>query len=245
LVQVEQISSFEYRTAAVLDEEPFSNFMLHRPGTSSSPEGDLTLPLTVYPLAKSGHEALLDTRKYMRRYGLPIEILGKNIEHMRPNDAARLLRSSAELMSRRFENDGPIAMPSEDILKLIEPTGQGFKDIMDYMRWQESVSDQLILGNTLTSKVDDAGRTGDTNIHMTEEDDKVWYNARTIGETLDQYLLRWIGRMNDIDVSGMYIYPAPVGSRARQKADIDSSPDVIDVESESMEVVDDPSPIQE
>jgi hypothetical protein len=239
LIEVQRATGVKYREVRTLDratrDKPFQHFMLHKPGTSSSPEGDLTTAFTLYPLAKAGHEAITDIRMYMRLYGLPLEIVGKNIDKLNPGAVARVLKSSAELLNERHEEGHrgkPVGMGLADIVQLIEPRGQGFQDMMEYMRWQESVSDQILLGNTLTSKVDDAGRTGDTGVHMMEEDDKVWFNATQIAETLNTYLIPWLERHNDWDLTGYYIWPAPAGSRAREKADDGQSPDEGDLDTE-------------
>lgn len=230
LIEVQAATGVEHREPTVLDVEPFTNYMLHKPGTSSSGEGDLTTAFTLYPLAKAAHEAILNLRKYMVLYGLPLAMMSKNVDKMTPGAVAGVLRNSAELLRDALEEQGTFAGMLGDIIQLIEPRGQGFRDIMEYMRWLESVSDQILLGNTLTSSVQDAERTGNTKVHMAEEDDQVWFNATQIAETLNRYLVPWIARHNDWDLTGYYIWPAPMGSRGREMADDGMSPNVSDVE---------------
>lgn len=238
LIEVERVTGVGYREKRVLDtstrHRPFQHFMLHKPGTSSSPEGDLTTAFTLYPLAKASADALTDIRKYMKLYALPLEIIGKNIDKLRPDQAARVLRTTAEALGSRHDDEAtrgkPFGAPLDLLVSLIEPRGQGFSDMMEYMRWQEAVSDQILLGNTLTSKVDDAGRTGDTSVHMMEEDDKIWFNATQIAETLNTYLIPWLARHNGWDLTGYYIWPAPAGSRARAMADDGGNPDEGDLD---------------
>jgi hypothetical protein len=233
LYRVEEVTGEEFQKAEILDTEPFQHFMLHRPGSTSSPEGDLSLAYSLFPLCKASHEAIPNIRKYMMRYGLPIDVMMKNTHNMSPEQARKVMKTAQEVLDLRQDgNTGGILMSVDEMFKLLEPTGQGFGDMMEYLRWMESVCDQILLGNTLTSKVDDAGRTGDTTVHMAEEDDKVWYNTTQVAETLNTYLIPWAERQNGWDLSGTYIWPAPPGSRARAEADEGRTPDEGDLEDE-------------
>lgn len=193
---------------------PQWQFIIHRPGAGSNPEGDSSIGIAVYRIAHAWEEALKNTEAYMELFGIPIRVFKARFGKIRPDQVTGVMNSVADRLKLMKENKQGV-LADEEIIDLIEPKGQGFKDMIEYAKYLEGLLDQLFLSNVLTSKVDDAGRTGDTSVHLSEEGESIYAGAMQIAETLNRCLIPWIERKNP-DLPELadgefepYIWPEP------------------------------------
>ncbi len=228
LVQVKQTTGVASVEAKKL---PDWQFIIHRPGAGSNPEGDLSLGIACYKAARSYEEACKNIDAYMELFGVPIRVFKGNMDKVRPDQLATVLTNQAERLKMLKQNK-QIVLTDEQMLELIEPKGQGFKDLIEYNRYIEALFDQLFLANQLTSSVQDANRTGNTQVHLTEESEAIYCGAMQIAEALNRHLIPWIIRKNpDLPPladgqSEVYLWPEPpVESTQDDDQDVDSTGD--------------------
>ena len=174
---------------------PQWQFIIHRPGAGSSPEGDSQVGTSVYRIAYSWEEALKNIDAYMELFGVPIRVFKGKLNKVRPDQVSGLLTDRANRIKLLKQNKQMI-LGDEEMIDLLEPKGQGFKDMVEYARYLEGLLDQLFLANQLTSSVTDAGRTGDTKTHLNEESESIYAGAMQLAESLNRHLMPWIDRKN-------------------------------------------------
>lgn len=192
LVQIREASGEENRLAKTL---PRWQFIIHRPGAGSNPEGDNQLGVVTYRAARKWEDAMRNIDAYSELYGIPIRVIRAKMDGVTPDTVQAALSERLERL-QRLKKGRDIALTDEEIIDLIEPKGQGFKDMIEYTMYLEGLLDQLFLGNTLTSKTNEAGRTGNTETHKDEENDLVFINAIQIAETFNRDLMPWIIKKN-------------------------------------------------
>lgn len=174
---------------------PLWQFIIHRPGGGSSPEGDTSVAIALYRIAFSWEEALKNTDAHMELYGIPIRVFKGKMDKVRPTQIAGLLEDRANRL-KLLKNNKQMVLEDQEMLELIEPKGQGFKDMIEYAKYLEGLIDQMFLANQLTSTVNDASRTGNTAVHLSEESESIYCGAMEIAEALNRHLLPWIVRKN-------------------------------------------------
>lgn len=192
LVRVQRTTGQASVEAAKL---PTWQFIIHRPGAGSNPEGDSNIGIATYRIAYSWEEALKNTDAYMELFGVPIRVFKGKMDKVRADQVSGLLQDRATRL-KLLKTNKQLVLSDEEMLDLIEPKGQGFKDMIEYAKYLEGLLDQLFLANQLTSRVDDAGRTGDTGVHLSEESEAIYAGAMQIAEALNRHLLPWIIRKN-------------------------------------------------
>lgn len=176
-------------------ELPISQFIIHRPGAGSSPEGDLQIGLSTYKIAKSWEDARKHTDSHMELFSVPIMVFKNKISDVRPDRVQSALSTAASKL-QNMRNNKSAVISDEQLLELIEPKGKGFVDMVEYCKYLEGLIDQMFLGNQLTSSVSDASRTGNTSVHLMEESEVVFAGAMVIAESLNRHLLPWIIEKN-------------------------------------------------
>lgn len=213
LMQVERTTGVATTQAKKL---PLEQFIIHRPGGGSNPEGDSNIGLATYRVAVSWEGALKNTDAYMELFSLPIRVFKNKISNVRPDRIQSALSSVATKL-QNLKNNQTAILTDEQMLELIEPKGKGFEDMVEYAKYLEGLLDQLFLSNQLTSTVNDAQRTGNTSVHLDEESEAVYAGAMQMAETFNRYLIPWIVRKNpDLPPLGedeweVYIWPqAPI-----------------------------------
>lgn len=174
---------------------PAWQFIIHRPGAGSNPEGDSNIGIATYRIAFSWEEALKNTDAHMELFGVPIRVFKGKMDKVRADQVSGLLQDRAARL-KLLKTNKQLVLSDEEMLDLIEPKGQGFVDMIGYAQYLEGLLDQLFLANQLTSRVDDAGRTGDTGVHLSEESEAIYCTAMQIAEALNRHLIPWIIRKN-------------------------------------------------
>jgi len=231
LVLKQHTTSVQNQEAKTL---PTWQFIIHRPGAGSNPEGDLNKGVAMYRIAYLWNEALKNTDAHMQLFGIPIRVFKGKMDSVRPTDLASTLTANANKL-KQLRTNKDVSLTDEQMLELIEPKGQGFKDLIEYAMYLEGLIDQMFLGNTLTSKTNEATRTGNTETHKSEEDEMAFINGVRIAETLNRHLIPWIIRKNDLPEladgeSEVYLWPQDPSEDDEQDIDIeDETPqDVVD-----------------
>lgn len=174
---------------------PLWQFIVHRPGGGSSPEGDLELGTAAYRLAFSWEEFHKNIDAHGELFGVPIRVFKGKMDNVRPDRVGTLVTDRINRLASLRENK-TMMLSDEEMLELIEPKGKGFEDMIEYCRYLEGVIDQLFLDNQLTSSVSDAQRTGDTGVHLAEESESIFVGAMDIAASLNRSLMPWIVRKN-------------------------------------------------
>lgn len=193
---------------------PAWQFIIHRPGGGSNPEGDMNIGVACYRGAYSWEEAHKNIDAHMELFGVPIRVFKGKLDKVRPDMITSTLQDRAERL-KLLKFNKQMVLDDEELLDLIEPKGQGFKDMLEYCRYLEGLFDQLFLANQLTSSVTDAHRTGDTGVHLSEESESIYCGAMQIAESLNRHLIPWIIRKNpDLPPladgeSEIYLWPEP------------------------------------
>lgn len=259
LMQVQQLGH-ESRDA---EEIPLQNdqWIIHRPGAGSNPEGDLALGLSVYLLAKSWIDAAKNIDSYFSLYGLPARILQKKIDNAQYDAARAMMIDAANSLAQkgdyaasaaRARQRDQIVITNEDTLSLLEPRGKGIDDMTSYQRYIDGMIDQLIVLNQLTKSTTDAGPVGSSRVASEQQDASTFKAVIQIAESLNRYLIPWIDRNNpDLAELGEdevepYIWPMPYGHR-QQDNQIDDESLLVDEVSQDAEdapevVAPDPDP---
>lgn len=211
LVRVQRTTAAANTSPAYL---PQWQFIIHRPGAGSNPEGDSSLAVAVYRIAYAWEEAMKNTEAYMELFGIPIRIFKANFGKIRPDQITDTMESVVGRLKLMKENKQGVITDGE-MLDLLEPKGKGFTDMIEYAKYLEGLLDQIFLANQLTSSVSDAGRTGDTGVHLNEESESIYCSAMQLAESLNRHLFPWIARKNP-DMPELadgefepYIWPEP------------------------------------
>lgn len=176
---------------------PLENFIIFRPGAGSNPEGDLELGIALYRVAYNWTEAFKSMDKLTELFSVPMRILEKKVNKVRPTQVPTILTDGAVKLAAQ-QRDQVFAMSSEDVIKLLQPLGRPLNDMVEYAVYLEGVVDQLLLGNTLTSQTMEAGPAGSSMVHLSEEDKFVFHNAHLIAQPLNTHLIPWIERKNEL-----------------------------------------------
>jgi len=192
LVRVQRTTGVSNTTPAYL---PQWQFIIHRPGAGSNPEGDSSLGIAVYRIAFAWEEAMKNIDAYMEMFGVPIRVFKANFGKIRPDQITSTMTSVVDRLKLMKENKQGVITDGE-MLELLEPKGKGFTDMIEYTKYLEGLLDQIFLANQLTSSVSDAGRTGDTSVHLHEESEAVYCAAMQLAESLNRSLIPWIARKN-------------------------------------------------
>ncbi len=183
-------------------ELPIEQFVIHRPGGGSNPEGDLWLGAALFNSVGKAHpRAITAGDLYMRLFGIPAIMAGAKIDKMRPDRIQAMLEDKATKALAAMDNRGSakaIGLSNEDTIKLLSADPAGLTGIVEWLRYLESIADDLLAFGVLTSSsgIADAARTGNTQTHSDEGDDAAFANGVQIAETFNRYVMPWIVRKN-------------------------------------------------
>lgn len=181
---------------------PINQFVIHRPGGGSNPEGDLWLGAALFNSVGKAHpRAITSGDLYMRLFGIPAIMAGAKIDKMRPDRIAAMLEAQATKALAVMDNRGSAkatGLSNEETIKLLQADAKGLDGIVNWLRYLESIADDTLAFGVLTSSsgIADAGRTGDTTEHADEGDDAAFANGVQIAETFNRYVMPWIHRKN-------------------------------------------------
>lgn len=207
----QRVSSLTTEEAASLPDQ----FVIHRPGGGSNPEGDLWLGAALFNSVGKAHpRAITAGDLYMRLFGIPAIMAGAKIDNMRPDRIQAMLEAKATKALAAMDNRGnarATGLSNEETIKLLQADPSGLDGIVNWLRYLESIADDLLAFGVLTSSsgIADAGRTGDTKEHGEEGDDAAFANGVQIAETFNRYVMPWILRKNP-DLPALKEAPAPV-----------------------------------
>lgn len=181
---------------------PIEQFVIHRPGAGSNPEGDLWLGAALFNSVGKAHpRGITSGDLYMRLFGIPAIMAGAQVDKARPDRISAMLAARAEKALTAMDNRGSakaIGLSSEETIKLLQADPQGLAGIVSWLRYLESIADDTLAFGVLTSSsgISEAGRTGDTKEHGEEGDDAAFANGVQIAETFNRYVMPWILRKN-------------------------------------------------
>lgn len=217
------------------EELPREQFMICRPGCGSNPEGDLELGVSAYRLAFDWNEVRKSQGKYTELFAVPMRIIQRKLDSMRPDQIRGFLSASVEQLQLQ-QNDRAIGLSQDDIIKLLQPQGRPLLDMTDYKKSIETALSVLILLNALTSDTADSGPAGSSTVHLSEENDAVRHNAHIVLQPLNRDLLPWIYQHNpDLPElaqgeSAPFLEMQPMGNRESDKTAIPDEVDIVDVD---------------
>lgn len=194
------------------EELNIKEWIIFRPGAGSNPQGDPELGLIAYDIAKDYLEARKNQAAYMELHGIPTRVIKKKLDRVRSTQVQGILGDAAERYAK-IKNNQALALQQDDAVELLEPKGKGFLDMIEFNRYLAAEFQMAILGNTLTSDTASSGPAGSSEIHLSEEDEYVYFYALQIAEALNMHYLPWLGNQNNIDVSSLKIVPMPQGQR--------------------------------
>jgi len=225
IVEVQQTTGLEARPAKEL---PYDEFIIFRPGGGSSPEGDHFLARCLLPVADDWLNARRNTREYMNLFGIPARVLRKKLDEITPDKVTTALQTALnKIKDQQFQN--AVALSMDEEYNLMEPRGQGFADMITYLRYLEGVANQLIVLNTLTSDTAESGPAGSSGVHLSEEDKAILIIAIALAESFNRYGLPWIHKRNphipalQEGETEPYLWPQPHGMRGGDNKMTDES----------------------
>ena len=193
LVEIQQFSFVGGRTEP--KELPIREFVIHRPGAGSNPEGDLYAALAMITLAEDYDDSRLNLRNYIKLYGTPAKLIKKDLANARPTEVDMILQRGKEV-AKKIVAGSTASFNKADIIELLEPKGHGVDDLLSALRYYEGVADQFILLNLLTSDTRESGAAGSSQVHKTEEDIAVVVNLKRIAASMNRHVIPWINFWN-------------------------------------------------
>jgi hypothetical protein len=197
LVQVERTTGEATRKTTRL---PIDQFMVHRPGPGSNPEGDLDLGVAVYnAVVYPWNNAVTSTELWVRIFGVPATLMGANTKKARPDKVNSILTDRAKKMQMAMGEQGSVtALSNEELVNLLQADPNGLNGMVQYMQYKEALMDDVLTMAALTSSagVSQANRTGDTSEQKDNEDEAAFAAGVQIAHTINKYLLPWILRKN-------------------------------------------------
>lgn len=164
------------------------------PEVSSSPEGSADLAHMLYLIAFEYEQATKNQSWYSKRFGAPWEILKQSVERMRPGIASGQRKAAQDKLDSMNRQGINIALKQH--IELLEPGGNTSEFLGDYTDTLRKIAHLLVLLNTLTSETQDAGPTGSSNVHKSEEDEAVDSVGAAISEAFTADLLPFLEYYN-------------------------------------------------
>lgn len=195
LIQVREVTSVTQRDTKKL---PRWQFIVHRPGAGSSPEGDLDLGVALYNnVAKPHSIALPSGSNFVRLFGVPIKIIEVGGSDLTRAGMLSKMQQSAEKLAR-LQGGDQAALTDDEIVKLLQADAKGLDGIVSWLRYLESVADDMITQSVLTGAagIANANRTGDTKTHKTEEDQAAFIAGCELADSLNRDFVPWFFRKN-------------------------------------------------
>lgn len=197
LVQVQHTTGEADRKPRTL---PIDQFMIHRPGPGSNPEGDLDLGVAVFnAVVEPWNRANTSTDLWVRMFGIPAALLGADIKKARPDKINSILTDRSKKLQQAMEGGGmAMALSNEEIVRLLQADPNGLTGMVAYLQYKEALLDDTITMAALTSSagVSQANRTGDTSEQKDNEDEAAFALGVQIAHTVNKYLLPWMLRKN-------------------------------------------------
>lgn len=173
---------------------PRERVVVFHPSGSPNPEGDPDLAWQLFLIAEECHALRANRKLYTERFGLPREILRREFAKMNPK-AAVSARSNAAAKLEASNRQGMIA-GLDTILQFVEPGSSAWQYLMTASADMRKLAHMLILQQSLTSETSDAGPTGSSKVHESEEWMAVGSVARALSEALTSDLLPFVEACN-------------------------------------------------
>jgi hypothetical protein len=224
LVQVMKATGQEVRDAKIL---PIEQFAIHRPGPGSNPEGDLNLGVALFnAVARPHNRAIAAGDDFIRLAGVPYRIMSAKLDKVTASTKSRVL-GEMKTQAQGMVSGAAGAMSDDNVVKLLQADPRGLTGIVEWLRYLESVADDIITLAVLTggSGTSNANRTGDTMVQRDNEDEGAFFNAMQIAATFNRYVLPWIVRNNEDELEPLadgeaevYLWPGDPDAGNTQSA---------------------------
>jgi hypothetical protein len=213
LWQVRQHAGTEIREARRLNSAEWVAFI---PRLMSNPEGDPTMGRVLYKLATAWHRFWDYILDHAELYGVPMKTL-RSTSPWRGR-VTELQEEMAQAVTELQAARGGNALHVGELEVRLMETTKGFGELKDMLETVGEWVYRLILMNTLTSTVSNADRTGNTLVHLSEEDRVAHMWAVALMEAASPKIIARIDDLNDpllAEKTPLYLYPVPQGLRAR------------------------------
>ena len=228
LVQQQRATGQAVETAKVL---PFDQFVVHRPGGGSNPEGDLDMGVAIYNgVVTPWNRGMTSGDLWVRLFAVPAILAGANISNARPDRISAMLDARAAKLSQAFgENQGATtALSNDEMVRLLQADPGGITGIVAWQQYLEGLADDVVTLAALTSSagVAQANRTGDTSVQRDNEDEAAFANAIQIAETFNRHVKPWIDSRNDLPdlaegEADWYLWPCDPSEGDEQDVDVE------------------------
>lgn len=169
---------------------PDKKFLLPRQeATDDNPYGfpDLSLCFWYYTFKKGGLRFWL---QFIEKYGMPF-LIGKTPRGTAPEENAELLQTLEDMIQ-----DAVAVIPDDGSVELVESSkatsSQVYKEFLYFLNSEVS---KAILGQTLTTEIQDKGTYGAAKVHLEVRDDIIQSDVKLVEETFNT-LIEWIIELN-------------------------------------------------
>jgi hypothetical protein len=218
LIQVLSHSMYQIEESRQL---PRDQFIMHRPGAGSSPEGDMDLGVAVYNLCDGWWDGLIGAKLYAKIYGVPWQIVESDLRRARADRVQDLMKQAAARLADQQERQpgtAPIiSLNLDNKVKLLQPATNGMADLWSHLDKLSGTIDQMIILTKLTNDVSDAvGGVGSSGVALSEELVAALCNGMQCAESLNMDLIPWIATRNDGELEPLadgetecYLWPMP------------------------------------
>lgn len=202
-------------------------FMIHRPGGGSSPEGDLDLGVALLNLCESWWDGFHADKIYKKRYNQEIYTTGRR--KIAPPNVQASYRAAAAAMVQLNEAgpEGVIVVSDEDDVKLRQLQTNGLQDLWGGIDKLAGIIYLLILGTKITSDTSDAAGVGSSGVGLSEELTAALGIAGGIAETINADLIPWYANRNEEMLEPLgedeeECYIVPQAPKASDQGDIET-----------------------
>lgn len=172
------------------EEVPNKKFLVPKQeDTDDNPYGfpDLSLCFWYYTFKKGGLRFWL---QFIEKYGMPF-LIGKTPRGSDPVENNELLQNLEEMIQ-----DAVAVIPDDSSVELMESakasSSQVYKEFLFFLNSEVS---KAILGQTLTTEIQDKGTYGAAKVHLKVRDDIIMSDVKLVEETFNQ-LIEWIIELN-------------------------------------------------
>jgi hypothetical protein len=235
IYQVRQSTGLAIQLATRLDPKWWVKFVW---GLNGNPEGDSLIGRVLYPLADAWHKFLSYILDHGELYGVPMRVLRSSKPwQARRTEMVDAMRQTVDVLVEA--KGGDTVHIGEQEIALIE-SAKGFEDLTAFLEAIGEWIYRVVLHNTLTSTVSNAERTGDTTVHLSEEQRAAYSVATALAEIAGPQLLNTIIELNEPllprklkSEPAPYLWPIPAGNR--KKGELYTEEDLLDPTADSNE----------
>lgn len=230
------VNLYDARTAeGIILKEPRiirerDQFMVHRPGAGSSPNGDSDLGVALVNLCGSWWDGFMADKVYKRRYNQEIYTSGRR-KIRPPNVQASYAAAAAKMVELNASGpDGVIVVSDEDDIKLRQLQTGGLQDLWHGIEKVAGVIYLLILGTKITSDASDQSGVGSTGVGLAEELAAALKLANGIAETINADLMPWYASRNEDTLEKLgeneeECYVVPQAPKTSDQGDVNTGKD--------------------